>query len=913
MDAPSVFVSYSHKDEQWKDRLLPQLRALEQAGRVTVWDDRQIEGGEQWYDEIEQAMANTAVAVCLISPDYLASDFVIKEEVGYLLTRREETGMVILPVLLWDCAWQAFDWISATQMIPRDGKTIAEDHQGQENRVFAQVARRILAIVDEPDYVNPPPAAPRWPEPDKVDMDRMPVTGAELFGRRLELEMLDRAWESPDTHVVSFVAWGGVGKSTLLRHWLERLEADNFRGARRVFAWSFYSQGTGERVTSADQFIAQALEWFGDETPTEGSPWDKGQRLAGLVAGQKTLLVLDGMEPLQSGLDFERGKVNDPGLAMLIEGLARHNDGLCVITTREPVADLARFPDTTSERNLEQISSESGRALLRVRGVRGDDAELEAATASFGNHALAVNLLAEYLRDVSDHHISAAADIPDLDIPVDEGRHPRRVMAAFEERFGDGPEVEVLRMLGLFDRPAEAGEIADLRADPAIPGLTDHVHGLDEAGWLRVLQRLRDAGLMAPQSHHTSADLDAHPLVREHFGQRLREQHPDAWREGHSRLYEHLRDTAKQLPETLEEMAPLFAAVAHGCRADRHEDALLEVYAKRILRGDEHFSKRQLGAFSSGLAALSGFFDPPWDSVVGGLSEVPSGWVLGEAAQLFRAALNTAVGQEEWLRAAVRAGNLSELHLTIGEVGQAVAYAQQGVGLADRSGDSDRRMLRRTTLADAQHQAGRLEESEALFREAEEMQAKDHPQYTLLYSLRGFLYCDLLLEQGKFEDARQRAENTLAVAEHSGWLLDIALDHLSLGRALLLQAQAERMRDFSDAARHLGQAVDGFRQAGLQDHLPRGLLARAELHRATGAFPAAKLDLEAAFAVAERGMGLHQADAHLGYTRLHLAMGERDEARASLATAKKMIGNMGYHRRDGEVEELELELARAPE
>ncbi len=59
-------------------------------------------------------------------------------------------------------------------------------------------------------------------------------------------------------------------------------------------------------------------------------------------------------------------------------------------------------------------------------------------------------------------------------------------------------------------------------------------------------------------------------------------------------------------------------------------------------------------------------------------------------------------------------------------------------------------------------------------------------------------------------------------------------------------------------------------------------------------------------AIAERGqMGLHQADAHLEYARLYLAMGEEPEAREHLATAKEMIGRMGYHRRDGEVSELE--------
>jgi hypothetical protein len=55
MDKPTVFISYSHKDEPWKDRLVIHLRALEQAGRITIWDDRRIDGGDKWYNEIEQA------------------------------------------------------------------------------------------------------------------------------------------------------------------------------------------------------------------------------------------------------------------------------------------------------------------------------------------------------------------------------------------------------------------------------------------------------------------------------------------------------------------------------------------------------------------------------------------------------------------------------------------------------------------------------------------------------------------------------------------------------------------------------------------------------------------------------------------------------------------------------------------
>ena len=83
-------------------------------------------------------------------------------------------------------------------------------------------------------------------------------------------------------------------------------------------------------------------------------------------------------------------------------------------------------------------------------------------------------------------------------------------------------------------------------------------------------------------SHHAPDEIDAHPLVREHFGERLRTEKPEAWRAGHGRLYEHLKTSAKELPDTLAEMAPLFQAMHHGCQAGRHQEALDEVYWARI-------------------------------------------------------------------------------------------------------------------------------------------------------------------------------------------------------------------------------------------------------------------------------------------------------------------------------------------
>jgi len=94
---PWVFISYAHKDEVWKDRLVSYLGLLEKAGHVDVWDDRRINPGATWFDEIKGAIGRATIAVCLVSPNFLASDFIRKEEIPYLVERREAEGMVLIP------------------------------------------------------------------------------------------------------------------------------------------------------------------------------------------------------------------------------------------------------------------------------------------------------------------------------------------------------------------------------------------------------------------------------------------------------------------------------------------------------------------------------------------------------------------------------------------------------------------------------------------------------------------------------------------------------------------------------------------------------------------------------------------------------------------------------------------------
>ena len=100
--------------------------------------------------------------------------------------------------------------------------------------------------------------------PKKISVARLPVTGNDVFGREEDIAFLDRAWANKDVNVVTIVAWAGVGKSTLVNHWLRRMAAEQYRSAQLVFGWSFYRQGSSGDTSSADEFLDAALNWFGD-------------------------------------------------------------------------------------------------------------------------------------------------------------------------------------------------------------------------------------------------------------------------------------------------------------------------------------------------------------------------------------------------------------------------------------------------------------------------------------------------------------------------------------------------------------------------------------------------------------------------------------------------------------------------
>jgi hypothetical protein len=181
-----------------------------------------------------------------------------------------------------------------------------------------------------------------------------------------------------------------------------------------------------------------------------------------------------------------------------------------VITTRTPVADIADHERISAlRRDLEHLSSDAGAKLLRALGVNGHEAELRTASDEFRGHCLALTLLGSYLTDAYHGDIRRREEVSArLAQDLRQGAHARKVMEFYQTRFGEGPELAVPRVLGLFDRPIDEKALGALLKSPAIPGLTESLSDLRPAAWQSILARLRRARLLAGEDPHNPGQLD---------------------------------------------------------------------------------------------------------------------------------------------------------------------------------------------------------------------------------------------------------------------------------------------------------------------------------------------------------------------------------------------------------------------
>jgi tetratricopeptide (TPR) repeat protein len=926
MDAMDyVFISYTGED-------LVAAQALKDLLRVHGWDAwierHQLKPGESFPPEIGEALRSSVAVATIWSASSVRKEWV-HYETSYAVAARKHV-FLSLP---------GFDPNTLPSPMSKEQCTELAKIQADPTPLI----RRLEDIRARPHTDN---------TGDWIDVSRMPTTYADqLFGREDEVEKLHRAWTSKGidkTNIMVLDAMGGMGKTALVHHFIDSMRRQGWCGARAVYVWSFYSQGTDERSRgSAESFLDTALKWFGHDGSVLPTQHDKGVKLAELVAGRRTLLVLDGLEPLQhaagrrsgGGRDAGlTGSLKEAGLSALVKQLAMRNPGLLVVTTRLRIPELEGFPEPVVKSHaLERIAADPAVALLRSLGVKGSRGQLSAAVEDFRGHALALSSLGRYLKAHFDGDVRRRDTVPIMpELEARQEREPFRVMMAYEvllrrqigerkdksrpaESTAAAKQLALLHLIGLFDRPIERAALDELLKPPIIPNLTEDVTTIPRRQWDEAALALRNLGLLARKSDSAPDILDAHPLIREFFGMRLRDQYPCAWREAHRRLYLYHNSTSARDPKTLDELLAVGHAIAHACLAGETASAF-KLYDRKVRRKINAF-----GFYDLDISILLNFFQEPWHRVASELPESSQAEVLAaalislrssgrlsEAAEAAEHTCSILKQQGKWKRYVDQKTKVVQIQIKLGRLRQAIHEATEALTLARQHGVTHQLADLCCFLGQAHHLRGNNAEAEKAFRQSFEA-ARNQEADPRALSVREFVMSEFYLDVGKPSVVEKYASRAMDLVRGMGpdrAVRAFALDHLALGRLKLHHAQTatEKARHYESAAAHIQEALTGLRNHNLIEDLPHALIMRASHGRLTGNFDAAVKDLQEAIDIAEHcGMRLSYVDACVETARLELAGGRwasENSADENLGRALATIEKTGYERRRAELTEL---------
>ena len=494
------------------------------------------------------------------------------------------------------------------------------------------------------------------------------------------------------------------------------------------------------------------------------------------------------------------------------------------------------------------------------------------------------------------------------------------MLQAYADWFGaKSTETAMLNLLGLFDRPATLAALTMLVAEPVIEGLSDAFFEADAPPLTMVLKRLEKLKLITRPDGDA---VDGHPLVREHFGARLQKINPEAWKHTHSRLFDYFCGIPdKDQPEGEAGLLPLYQSLPHGVDSGRAREALEEVFYRRINRSGQHYGTKQLGLYSTELAALATFFPGGWQQAP--LQEVTNpyqslllnmvGYHLQSLGRLKEAQAPFERSVALWIRlenhgeAAVNNSNLSSLLLLLGELQAALERVSDAVDFADKTENNVRQAAFRGGQANVLAMQGKMHEAKILFEQAEHREAQEHPDFPYLYSfMSGSYYAAFLIHNEPPSTLLTLAERVWAAFQMSvnvKNLLDIGLCGLNLA------GLAARLGEETAAAKFDG-AIHALENAKTRQYYPMGYIARAGFRRAQSDLKGAWEDLERARLIAEpSGMRLYLCDALIEEAWLHHLEGNAEKAYKAYKEAKAEVDDMGYHWQDQALAELHQALA----
>ncbi|MDJ0897954.1 MAG: trypsin-like peptidase domain-containing protein [Xenococcus sp. MO_188.B8] len=735
-----------------------------------------------------------------------------------------------------------------------------------------------------------------------IKLNNAPPPLEEWVGRKEFLQDLDEDWQDSQRLITGLIGFGGEGKSSLTRRWLDDLlKNSSLPQPKGVFWWGFYEN------RSVDEFFEAVLTYLvkGIDPNSLPSAKVKAQVINAMLKSGRYLFVLDGLEVLQHQNGDDYGLLKNIDLRdWLRDFSAGEHESFCMISSRAPLLDLIDFT-TYTHRDLERLSVDEGRDLLRKRKVVGTDAELEKVVQEWDGYALVLSLLGSYLVDRFEGKIEHLKDIPSPTADEPKYDRVRRVLRRYDEHLTD-KEREFLEVFSAFRLPVPESAL-------------EPMFGQNSFQESSIVKQLVDYCILRYNSqakHYTT-----HPLIRAHYLEHL-QNNLTAAKPVHKRIADYYLNSSGETPEnpTLDNLNPLIEAVYHLCQADDYDQAF-KINWERINQYDNFLITQKLGAYETDLVLIQTFF-PKGDTSQEPQVSTPKAksWILNqvglclmnlgrmsEALPFYERSNAIAVSEEDWENAGKGYQNLAGLYVYLGKLTVSAEASSEALYLARRA---ENKKDESNSLADqgwVAHLQGDLETASSAFQRAQVLQREMKQNIPYLYSFWGILHANHLRRIGDPEYARQVTEINLEISNQEHSLTFISQCHRVLGD---LDADAG---NHDNAQFHYQEALKIAHSITDQPTLIEVFLCHGRWLAKRGEVAAARRDLDEAlnYAVAG-GYRIYEADIRVGLAWAHLAADNHSVAQKEAEKAKRMSEEMGYHWGQVDAQEVLERLETSP-
>lgn len=242
-----VFISYSHQDRRFLDELILHLKPYLRKGTFRAWSDEQIRPGSIWFEKIKHALARTSAAVLLVSPDFLASDFIDEHELGPLLKEAEASGVTILWVLIHDCSWKETRLQDYQAVLPPDNP-LGGMKKARRHTAWQTVCQAIRRAVTHPlapvqsshgsTLIGPPNSVSAGQIPSNLPLSSISSQADALLVQKTRTLMPQSKVICPLHGIRTLGAWQkGLSDLAGTNGWVCRLDRWSFGKKFSIFAF----------------------------------------------------------------------------------------------------------------------------------------------------------------------------------------------------------------------------------------------------------------------------------------------------------------------------------------------------------------------------------------------------------------------------------------------------------------------------------------------------------------------------------------------------------------------------------------------------------------------------------------------------------------------------------------------------